>query len=153
MIFLTILAIVIGIAVFIGFAISNRLLKSGAANAAASGNTRDRVETADTADTRTAIQRWTQQHAYEQAGDGIALLRYQKNVGTGKGLPTYLDVRPENGTLVLESYVGMIHPLTQRPQPGEMPLSAPGMAMLLARKLAKTDHNRLRSELGLPAIG
>lgn len=129
-----------------------RLIKGSASKAQASGYTRDQVETADTPETRQAVERWAQAHGYERAGDGTTLLRYQKHVAAKKGQPTFLDVRPGDGTLALESYVGLVHPLTRKPQPGEVPLGAPGMILAIPRKAAKREHNVLRAELGLPEI-
>lgn len=137
----------------IGGYLGLRLIKRGASKAQASGYTRDRIDTTDTPETRTAIERWAQAHGYERTGDGTSLLRYQKHVGAKRGQPTFLDVIPGNGVLSLESYVGLIHPMTRKPQEGAMPLGAPGMILSIPRKSAKRDHNELRATLGLPAIG
>ena len=138
--------------IFAAVAIGYWLIKRGADKAQATGYTRDRVETADTPQTRQTIERWAKTHGYERAGDGTALLRYQKHVTATKGQPTFLDVRPGSGVLLLESYVGLVNPLTRKPQEGSMPLGAPGMILAMPRKAAKRDHNVLRAELGLPAI-
>ena len=69
-----------------------------------------------------------------------------------KGQPTFLDVRVDDGQLSLESYVGMLNPFTRQPQPGEVPLGAPGMILAIPRKIAKQEHNALRKDLGLPII-
>ena len=128
------------------------IIKRSAGKAQASGYTRDRAETTDTPDARAIIDRWAQAHGYERAGDDGALLRYQKHVGSMSGQPTFLDVSSGNGVLVLESYVGMLNPLTRKLQPGEVPLGAPGMVLAVPRKLAKKEHNLLRTELGLPPV-
>jgi hypothetical protein len=144
--------LIVLIAIGIGIGIGFWLIKRGAGKAQASGYTRDRAEIADTTEARAAIERWAQVHGYARAGDGTSLLRYQKHVGASSGQPTFLDVVPGNGMLALESYVGMLNPLTRKPQPGEVPLGAPGMILAMPRKAAKREHNALRTELGLPII-
>lgn len=138
--------------VIIGIGIGVWLVKRGAAKATASGVLHDSITTPDNADTRAVIDRWAQAHGYEQVQGPDGALRYQKHVGAKAGNPTYLDVRAAEGVLTLESYVGVLNPFTRKSQ-GQMPLSAPGMVLAIPRKTAAREHNLLRSELGLPAIG
>ena len=133
----------------VAFAIGFWLIRRGAANATAAGHDRDRVAAPDTPDTRAAIERWAQAHGYTRSGDD-ASPRYQKGDGL-KGQPTFLEVRPAEGALSLESYV-TAQTFTRKPA-GEMALSAPGIILAIPRKLGKRDHNVLRTELGLPPIG
>ena len=142
------LMLLIVIAIAIGF----WLIKRSAGKAQASGYTRDSVATADTPETRAMIERWAQAHGYQRADDSATRLRYQKNASGNKGQPTFLDVRVDDGQLSLESYVGMLNPFTRQPQPGEVPLGAPGMILAIPRKIAKQEHNALRKDLGLPII-
>ena len=142
------LMLLIVIAIAIGF----WLIKRSAGKAQASGYTRDSIATADTPEARATIERWAEAHGYERADESATRLRYQKNVGAKKGQPTFLDVAVGEGQLSLESYVGMLNPLTRQPQPGEVPLGAPGMILAIPRKIAKQEHNALRKDLGLPAI-
>ena len=134
----------------LGLGVGIWLIRRGASKAGASGYDRDRVAAADTPQTHATIARWAQAHGYTQVAGEDRVVRYQKGDGR-KGQPTFLEARPGEAGLSIESWVTS---QTFSRKPGsEMALGAPGIVLALPRKLAKRDHNVLRGELGLPLIG
>jgi len=136
--------------IFIGLGVGLWLIRRGASKAGASGHDRDRAVIADTPQTRAAIERWAQAHGYKQVANEAGTVRYQKGDGI-KGQPTFLEARPGEAGLSIESWVTS-QTFTRKPG-SEMALAAPGIILAIPRKLAKRDHNVLRAELGLPPIG
>jgi hypothetical protein len=137
----------ITIIVSIGLVIGIYIIRKATRSAASSGTARDVVRMPASDSVTQTIEAWASRHGYKLVEEPGPSRTYQATTKL-TSTPVFLRVEQIADEYEIQCWVRA----AGLGGGGDMAIGAPGMVLKIPRNQAKSVHNELRRELGLPSI-